>query len=62
MNTLSASGWSRALDGEDWDFKLMVSKIREHAHKTWITQNAWDLTKDEITSMDIDERLGFKEK
>lgn len=50
------------LSEENWDFKKMVSNIRELSHKTWISQNAWDLTKDELSKIDIDEKLGFKEE
>ncbi len=48
------------LKNERWNKSEMVRDIRKQAKKTWIKENAWDLTREELRTIDIEKRLGFE--
>ena len=58
---LTADALSDALNKEQWDVHAMTYSLKAQVHQNWIKENAWDFTKDELTSLDIDKELGLKD-
>jgi len=58
---MEARDISDRLKAEKWDLPSMTYSIKDHVAQNWIKQNAWDLSLDELKSLDMDKELGLKD-